>query len=89
MSQYGLDKVLLDFLRANMGSEFQVEALQEQLGPSLRVDLINLALGRLNKRNLVSRRISSEGKNKRHYWMLRTKPIKTEEDIKNGSRQKV
>ena len=91
MSKYGLDKVLLGFLCANIGSEFRIEDFQEQLGPSLQAKLISQALLRLSKRKLVSRRMFGEGKNKQHYWMLRTnaKNIQTQEVLNHDSGKEI
>lgn len=85
------DKIILNFLQANTGAEFQVSDLCEQICTSFRLEHIRQALDRLSKRKLVSRRISGEGKAKHHYWTVKTaaKNTKTQEGAKHGTRQKV
>lgn len=84
MSKYGLDKVLLGFLQANIGTEYRIADLQEQVCTSLQAQHISQALSRLSKRKLVSQRTY---KGKGRYWTA--KNIQTQEDMKHGSRQKV
>lgn len=65
-----IDKLILSFLRANPGAEFRVEDMQERICTSLRAEHIQQALGRLSKRNLVSKQARGRGN---HYWTAKKK----------------